>query len=312
MLKYYYESFVQLIVTSMTNDNDPDTVPSDQRKDTRPSPIAGLWYSASPKQLSREIDAYLNVEVSQANLPASGSKMIGLVAPHAGYRYSGRTAGYAFSTVKGANIDLVVVISPLHAYHHAPILTSTHAAYATPFGEVPIDQAALLKLEQGLKERHIHLARIAHDGEHSLEIELPFLQRALSGSFHLLPLMVRSLDDGLLKQAAQILVEVIHDRNVLMVASTDLSHFYPLSSAEKLDTQMLHQIVSLSPEGVLEAERSGTGFACGAGAVAMVLWASKLLGGDSAVLLHHSTSADETGDRSSVVGYGAAAIYKHT
>ncbi len=248
----------------------------------------------------------------QSEQPAPGGKLIGLVAPHAGYRYSGRTAGYAFSMVKGASFDLVVVISPLHAYHHAPILTSAHPAYATPFGEIPVDQAALGKLAQVLKEKHIHLVQIANDGEHSLEIELPFLQRALQGSFRLLPLMIRSLDGDLLVQVAQALVEVVRDRNVLLVASTDLSHFYPLPAAQKLDGEMLHQIGSLSPEGVLAAERSGAGFACGAGAVAVVLWAAKLLGADSAAVLHHSTSAEETGDHSSVVGYGAAAIYKHT
>ncbi len=125
----------------------------------RPSPIAGFWYSASPKQLSREIDGYLEVNMPQSEQLRPAGKLIGLVAPHAGYRYSGRTAGYAFSRVKGASFDLVVVISPLHAYHHAPILTSAHQP--TPHLLVKFQSIKLLWGNSTvLKEKHIHLVRL--------------------------------------------------------------------------------------------------------------------------------------------------------
>ena len=255
--------------------------------------------------MSQEIDSYLEVVP-----PRLSGTLVGLIAPHAGYRYSGRTAGFAFACLKGSSYDLVAVLSPLHAYQSAPVLTSAHDAYATPLGTIPIDHSALQSLDEALAEHKISLARIAQDGEHSLEIELPFLQRALQADFSLLPLMVRSHEPQLLQTLAAALADVLKPRRSLLVASTDLSHFYPQSAALELDREMLRQFSLFSPEGVLEAERSGSGFACGAGAVAVALWTASLLGADHVEILHHSTSADETGDTSSVVGYGAAAILK--
>ena len=287
----------------MSTDPDPD--PSGQQNDIRPSPIAGLWYNSVPQSLAQEIDSYLK----NGSL-ITDSSVLGVIAPHAGYRYSGRTAGHAFASVSGESRDLVAILSPMHAYHDAPLLTSTHQAYATPLGKVPIDEDALDVLRTRLASVGIPLTQIAHDREHALEIELPFLQRALQGAFKLLPLMVRSRDPHLLEDLGASLVEAVEGRSVLLVGSSDLSHFYPQSIADRYDREMLRQIANFSPAGVLAAEENGTGFACGAGSVAAVLWASRQLGADTVRVLHHSTSADETGDASSVVGYGAAAILK--
>jgi AmmeMemoRadiSam system protein B len=291
----------------MTNDLDSDS-DTNREADLRPSPIAGLWYSNSPKRLSQEIDEYMN----QANLPALQGEVVGVIAPHAGYRYSGPTAGYAFRSVKGQEYDLVVVASPLHAYHPAPFLTSSHDAYSTPLGNVRIDTQAINDLERYLDEQTgEQITRIRNDGEHSLEIELPFLQRALEGEFTLLPLMVRSQNSQAIEHLGKGLAKISHDRSILLVASSDLSHFYPEAVANRLDSEMLRQISAFSPEGVLKAEHEGTGFACGSGAVAAILWAALALGANAVDVLHHSTSADETHDISSVVGYGAAVILKH-
>lgn len=287
---------------STESDTEP---PSDPLIDIRPSPIAGRWYSNSPKQLGREIDTYL-----QAELPPLDGKVIGLIAPHAGYAYSGPAAGYAFAAVRGAHFPRAAILSPLHAYHTAPLLTSGHSAYGTPLGSVPIDREALKALERELFNRNLSLSRIKYDEEHSLEIELPFLQRALADPFTLLPLMIRSQSPGQLEALAKSLYTVLSGTDTLLVASTDLSHFYHDQKARKLDAEMLHQIEQFSPEGVLSAERSGTGMACGSGAVATVLWTARLMGADTVKILHHTTSAETTGDLSSVVGYGAAAILK--
>lgn len=280
-------------------------------REIRPSPIAGMWYSADAQSLAAEIDGYLD----KAVLPAWEGEVIAVIAPHAGYRYSGPTAGYAFRSVMGQSPDLVAVVSPLHAYHAAEVLTTRHKAYATPLGTIPVDRAALQQLTDALAREGsspFALASLANDTEHALEIELPFLQRALAAPFSLLPLMVRSLSAAVLLRLGQALAEVARSRNALLVASTDLSHFYPENTAAALDREMLAQIESFSPEGVLDAEQRGLGFACGAGAVAAVLWAAKFMGADTVKVLHHSTSAKETGDRRSVVGYGAAVVIKHT
>jgi AmmeMemoRadiSam system protein B len=276
-------------------------------KEPRPSPIAGTWYSKDPVVLAGTIDAYL----SGAVLPELPGEVVALVAPHAGHRYSGRTAGHAFRCVLGKTYDLVVVISPLHGYHPDFYLTTAHPAYTTPLGEMLVDWETLSGLSELLSEDGgPGITSLARDTEHSLEIELPFLQRALKGEPKLLPLMVRNQSPEVAKRLGTALGKILQDRSVLLVASSDLSHFYPEEIANGLDGEMLRQLEAFSPQGMLEAECKGTGFACGVAAVAAVLWAARDLGADTVRVLHHSTSADETRDRSSVVGYGAAVILK--
>lgn len=273
----------------------------------RPSPIAGSWYPGSERELRSIVEQYIGA-AEVAALPGS---VIGVIAPHAGYIYSGPTAGYAYRAVQGMKIDTAVVVSPLHDYHPQPFLTTAHQAYNTPLGDVEVDLELLEKLQTELeKEPRLSLTTIAYDREHSLEIQLPFLQCALAAPFKLLPLMVREHRAEPLKLFAKTLAHTLAGSNALLVASTDLSHFYPEEAANQLDNYMLEQIGRFSPEGVIEAEEEGKGFACGNGAVAVVLWAAQELGGRTVTILNHSTSAHTTGDRSQVVGYGAVVICK--
>ena len=274
--------------------------------DIRPSPIAGRWYEGNPERLAAEIDR----TIGGAKLTRAEGEVVGLIAPHAGHVYSGETAGYAFAMVKGLHVSRVAVLSPLHSYHFADVLTSAHKAYRTPLGDIEVDSETLERMEQALHPQGIEISRIAHDQEHSLEIELPFLQRALEGGFKLIPLMVRSYDPGILKPLGEALADALQGERCLLVGSTDLSHFHSEEHAEELDEVTLAQIGDFSPEGVLAAERSGSGSACGAGAVAAVMWAARRLGATRVLVLHHSTSGKVTGDHDSVVGYGAAVILK--
>jgi len=275
--------------------------------DLRPSPIAGTWYEGNPKTLQRNIDAYLD----NAQLPELSGDVMAVIAPHAGHRYSGAIAGYAFSALRGRTPDLVAVISPMHQPYSQALITSSHEAYATPLGAIPIDVSAVDELDEALRaDLDIGLSAVPRDPEHSLEIELPFLQRALASEFKLLPVMVRSQDARISEGLGKALATALKGKNYILVASTDLSHFYDQETANRLDNEMLRQIEAFSPEGVFQAEKAGTGFACGHAAVAAVLWASRELGADTVKLLNYATSGDVTGDYSGVVGYGAAAILK--
>jgi AmmeMemoRadiSam system protein B len=277
--------------------------------DLRPSPIAGRWYPGDPADLAGEVGAFLN----QAELPPLIGNIIGLVVPHAGHRFSGRTAAYAFKTIIGRSFDLVAIVSPLHDYHPAEILISGHQAYGTPLGVLPIDQEAVDTFAKKLIELGGPAPEeIFYDQEHSLEIELPFLQVALAGEFKILPVMVRGRSERLCRLVGQALAAALKGRSALLVASSDLSHFYTEQKADQLDRDMLAIISSFDPDAVLQADAVGKAFACGAGAIASVFWAAKDLGANRIEILHHSTSAAETGDRSSVVGYGSAAILKTT
>jgi AmmeMemoRadiSam system protein B len=206
------------------------------------------------------------------------------------------------------------VIAPMHHPYHDPLITTSHDAYRTPLGDIPVDRDALNELDVVLKsELGFGLSAVPRDPEHSLEIELPFLQRALKSGrsgWKLLPVMVRAQDPSVSQGLGRALAQVLRNKSFALVASTDLSHFYNQNTALKYDRAMLNEIESFSPEGAFDLERAGKGFACGLGAVTAVLWASRELGANRVKVLRHATSGDVTGDYSSVVGYGAAVILK--
>ena len=267
--------------------------------DTRPSPIAGRWYPGDSGQLASSVDGY----VGAAELPEIAGEVIAVVAPHAGHVYSGPVAGYAFGAVKGMQPELVAIVSPMHQPYSQPLLTSAHQAYQTPLGTITIDQRAVAELDQQLQaELGFGLTPVRNDGEHSLEIELPFLQRVLEGEFSLLPVMVRDQSTQVGEALGGALAKVLADKSALIVASTDLSHFYNQDQALKLDQEMLRQLEAFDPQGMLRAEEEGKGFACGRYAVAAVLWAAKELGANEVKILKHATSGDVTGDYSGVYG----------
>lgn len=271
--------------------------------DLRPSPIAGTWYSANSKTLAASIDEFLD----RAELPELDGQVIAVIAPHAGHRYSGAVAAHAFAALQGSNPELIAVISPYHNYDPRPLLTTKHRAYSTPLGNIEVDFTAVEELQSHI---NIPVTPIANDPEHSLEIELPFLQRVFQQGFKLLPVMIRAQEKEVAEKLGDALWKTLQNKNAVLVASTDLSHFYDQKIANQLDREMLKRFASLEPETIFEAERQEKGFACGHAAVAAVQWAAIKLGANEVQILNYATSGDVTGDHSSVVGYGAAAILK--
>jgi AmmeMemoRadiSam system protein B len=284
--------------------------------EVRPSPLAGRWYDADPEVLGRKVDAYLDA----AQLPDLEGELIGVIAPHAGHTYSGPVAGYAFAALRALRSRgpgdvpvLVALIGPMHHPYVEPLITTAYDAYVTPLGKVPVDKDALSQVDLTLKsDLGFGLTAVERDPEHSLEIELPFLQRVLpSGSeWKLLPVMVRAREPRVSQGLGKALAQVLQDKNFVLVASTDLSHFYNQQTALAYDRAMLNAIESFDPAAAFDLERAGKGFACGLGAFTAVLWAAKELGADKVKVLRHATSGNVTGDYSSVVGYGAAVIVK--
>jgi len=273
--------------------------------DLRPSPIAGQWYPGNPERLATSIDGYIEA----AKLPDLSGEIVAVVAPHAGHTYSGPVAGHAFAAVRGQTPELVAVISPMHQPYHQPLLTSSHQAYQTPLGPIPIDQKAVKVLNGYLQmSLGFGLSAVRSDREHSLEIELPFLQRVLQNEFSLLPVMVRDQTPRVIEILGNAIAQTVMKQKALLVASTDLSHFYPQRVANQLDHEMLRRIAAFDPLAVLKAEEENKAFACGRGAVAAVLWAAQALGADTVTIVNYATSGDVSGDTSQVVGYGAAVI----
>jgi AmmeMemoRadiSam system protein B len=275
--------------------------------DERPSPIAGEWYEGNAKKLAQNVDEYLK----DAKLPGLEGEVTAVIAPHAGHRYSGSVAGYAFAPLRNKTPHLVAIVAPMHHYYREPLLTTSHDAYRTPLGTVPVDKDLVNELDSAIQsELGFGLSPVSNDPEHSLEIELPFLQRALKSKWKLLPIRVRAQDQKVSEGLGKALAQVLQNKNFILVASTDLSHFYNQKAALTFDRFMLDQIEAFDPDAAFAAERKEKGFACGLGAFTAVLWASRKLGANKVKVLRHATSGDVTGDYSSVVGYGAAVVLK--
>jgi AmmeMemoRadiSam system protein B len=271
--------------------------------DVRPSPIAGAWYEGNSKSLALRVDEYL----ADAKIPAIDGKVVAVIAPHAGHQYSGAVAAHAFAALRGLAPKLVVILSPFHDFSNYPLITTKHQAYSTPLGHIEVDRPALAELQASLA---IPITPIENDREHSLEIELPFLQRIFTHEFKLLPVMIRSQDAETARRLGEALGHLLKKKDAILVASTDLSHFHDADTAHNLDAEMLRRFESFDPDSIFEAEELGRGYACGHAAVASVLWASKELGANHVKVLKYATSGDVTGDNSSVVGYGAAVVTK--
>jgi AmmeMemoRadiSam system protein B len=275
--------------------------------DVRPSPIAGTWYPGDAEALARSVDKQLAEADSQ---PPPGA-VVGLIAPHAGHRYSGAVAARAFRLVSQSAPDCVAILSPMHHLSAGAVLSTTHDAYWTPLGEIAVDKLLLAAFAADLEARcGIRLVRVSRDEEHSLEIELPFLQRTLAAGFQILPIMLRDQSRPVAEAVGHSLAAVLRGRSALIVASSDLSHFYPGPIARRLDQEMLARLEAFDPEAVLQAEDEGLGFACGKAALAAALWAARDLGATGVQLRGYAHSGDVTGDNESVVGYGAAVVYR--
>jgi AmmeMemoRadiSam system protein B len=274
--------------------------------DIRPSPIAGTWYPGVPGSLARQVDGYL----TDGPDPERRGELVGVIVPHAGHRYSGAVAGRAFRLARGSAPEIVAVLSPMHNMAPAPVLTSGHEAYETPLGVIPVDQAAVRTLSAALQKRTgFPLHALRNDREHSLEIELPFLQRAL-GEFLLLPVMILDQRESTAQSLGSALAEVLAERRALLVGSSDLSHFYPDAAARGLDSEMMRRVESFDPAGVMRAEAEDAGYACGRAAIAAVLWAARAMGASCVTTVAYANSGDVTKDKSSVVGYGSAAVWR--
>ena len=271
------------------------------KESVRQSVIAGSWYPGSAPQLRRTIDGFLD-GVTPAELPG---ELAALIAPHAGYVYSGPVAAHAYALVRGRKYDLVAIVSPVHRMMMGRLASTDADFYETPLGRIPVDRVALDALD-----KEVGLRYVGQDNEHSLEIQLPFLQHVLLDGFRLLPVMMGAQEWQDCVSLAKGLAAALEGRNALLIASTDLSHFHSQQAAQRLDQVVLDRVNAFDAEGLSRALAKGSTEACGGGPVVAVLLAAQALGATGAKVLKYDTSGDVTGDFGSVVGYMAAAIYK--
>ena len=276
--------------------------------DRRPSPIAGSWYPGNAVKLRAMIEGFLG---SAPALSFEG-RLQGLIVPHAGYVYSGQTAACAFKALSGEVFNKVVVISPSHQAYRSPLLTSGHDAYTTPLGDLRVDQESLDAINALLEEDGLGLTAIRADREHSLEIELPFLQIALKEDFALVPIMMmdqrRVVADALAQALTAWIRRLPASEKVLLVASSDQSHFHTQGQAEMMDGAVIKALEAQDIDQLYRLDVEGKGEACGLGPMAAVLLTCQSLGESELRICDHRTSAAATGDESSMVGYTSAIV----
>ena len=273
--------------------------------DIRPSPIAGKWYNGNSKQLAAQIDSL----IQQAILPEIGKNPSGMLVSHAGHIFSGAVVAAGYAALKATQPEVVVLLSPSHHYASHPLLVSGHAAYATPLGNLEIDHAGVNALSEYLTQKSaLSIQPVLRDQEHAIEIQLPFLQRIYTHSYRFIPIMIVDQSPLTVRALADGIAALFPVRNTLLIASTDLSHFFTETEANRMDQKMLKAMQAFSTTEMYRLEHSGDGAACGVGAAAAVLEVCKSWGAKNARLLDYATSAAVTGDQSSVVGYGAILI----
>jgi AmmeMemoRadiSam system protein B len=253
---------------------------------------AGSFYPADPAELRRAVGAALRSTVDANPAAASAPAPRALIAPHAGYVYSGVVAASAYARVAGrTGIDRVAVLGPAHRWPVAAVAAPSVDAFATPLGTLAVDTAA----RDDLARRHlVVISDDAHHGEHSLEVQLPFLQVAL-GDVRILPLAVGPVTSD---AVVAVLDEIWDDPATLIVVSTDLSHYHDHLTASAIDRETAAAIVARRADAVTDDR------ACGAHALRGLLVAASQRQ-RSVELLDLRTSADTAGPAERVVGYGA-------
>lgn len=279
--------------------------------DVRRPAVAGTFYPANPVELTKTI-AQLFAEVEK---PALSGRPISLIAPHAGYMYSGRIAARAFKLLEGEEFDTVVVVSPSHSVFFKGSAVYSGEGYQTPLGVVEIDKELATRIAS--MHPSVYFSSMGHAsgstrGEHSLEVQLPFLQVVLGQRWKLVPIVMGDQEADSIRALGGILASTLKDTNTLLVASTDLSHFHSEKTARRLDFAIQTAIEKYDPDLLINTLESGKGEACGGGPVAAVMMAARQLGGQEMKLLEYNTSAAVTGNEEEVVGYLSAVIMQRS
>jgi len=305
-------------VSGPTVGTSPTIVASPAPGEVRPAAVAGGFYPRDPQALAKMVDEML-AEVERAgDLPRLPAPPMALIVPHAGYVFSGQVAAYAFHQIRGVVYEAVVVVGTNHVDpNFRKVSVYAKGAFQTPLGLVPVDEELAAQL-LAADPQHLVFERGVHRDEHSIEVELPFLQRLLPGC-KIVPIIVGEPSPENTHALSDVLVKVLAGKRALLIASSDLSHYPSYDDARQVDAATLGAILTMNPERfrrtIQEQERRDlrnlATCACGEGPILTAMMAARGLGANQAALLKYANSGDTPfGDRDQVVGYGAVAFWQ--
>lgn len=268
---------------------------------TRKPAVAGQFYLSSSQGLKDQIESLIHKQADKLNA-------IACMLPHAGYMYSGRVAGETVSHIKIR--DKIILLGPNHTGYGTAFSIMTEGVWQTPLGEIKIDADLAKQILN--HSQYLDDDSLAHMYEHSLEVELPFLQY-FKTDFQIVPIVILSDDIDTLKEIGREIADAIKKSNIsdstMVIASSDMTHYEPHEQAAKKDREAIQAILELNEDKLMDRVKQLNISMCGYAPVIAMLAAAKLLGARSSRLIKYQTSGDVTGDRNSVVGYAGIVIY---
>jgi len=268
--------------------------------------VSGMFYAGTARELEEQIEWCYKHELGPGAIPRVNSNglrdIVAMVAPHAGYCYSGPVAAHAYKELADDGIfDTAVILGPNHTGYGYPVSVWTGAAWNTPLGEVEINE----KLAQRLLGKVVKADETAHIHEHSIEVQLPWLQH-LYKSVKIVPIAMLAQDIETARTVGKAVSQA--GDNLIIIASSDFTHYEPHSTAMEKDNSVIDAIVGLDEEELYKRCERLNCTMCGYGPVASAIVAAKEMNAKTASLLKYATSGDTSGDFSRVVGYGSIVI----
>ncbi len=276
--------------------------------------VAGQFYEGNAESLREQITSCFLSKLGPGKLPTVNlhnhpRKIVGLVSPHAGYIYSGSVAAHGFYELALDGLpDTVVILGPNHTGYGGGLGLMREGFWQTPLGKVEIDSALADEILH--ESRIVDVDEMAHRFEHSIEVQLPFLQFLYGDKFKFVPICFQMQDIDTAKDVGRALVEVLDGKNAGVIASSDMTHYESQKNASAKDHEALKAVVNLDVKGFYQVLESKKVTACGFAPIAAVMTYAKGVGLKEAKLLSYHTSGDITGDPSSVVGYGSVIFKK--
>lgn len=270
--------------------------------EVREPAVAGGFYPGNENVLRRTVEDL----IAKADVQSVPGKVIGLISPHAGYMYSGAIAAHAYKIIKGLDFESVVIVAPSHYAHFQGCSVYPSGAYKTPLGLAIIDSIITKRLMES--DKIISFYPKAHLREHSIEVQIPFIQVVLPKA-KIVPILMGDQSVETCRRLANAIANAVKGKNVVLIASSDLSHFYDYDRAVQMDRVVIDDVQRFDYEELGRDLEKRTAEACGGGAMITVMMASKQLGADQSMILKYANSGDVTGDHSSVVGYLSSVFF---
>jgi len=263
--------------------------------------FAGQFYEGDPLRLAAQINGFLGAVDRPPNPP---DRILALIVPHAGYVYSGQTAAYGYKLVQGRTIDAVIIVAPSHRYAFNGGAVWAQGGFETPLGTAAVDEALAAEF---IRETGYRSIPDAFAEEHSVEVQVPFIQTVLPNS-KIVPVVLGGLNERDIRSLAVALAKLMSRPGVLVVASTDMSHYLPKDRANQVDSETASLIRGFKADALIRKLAAAENILCGGAGVAAVLLAGKKAGASEVRLLHYADSSEAGGPADGVVGYLAAAV----